>query len=127
MNDGFIDISLPLYPGSITYPDNPPVTFKPKATLTNVITKISFGSHSGTHIDAPSHAKIDSGVAINGLSLEIFHGQTRVLDVSKAIESVNVSDLDVKNIQKGERVLLKTSNSGRWNEGFFPDFVFLSP
>ena len=58
--------------------------------------------------------------------MDIFHGPVRVLDLSSASESVKVSDLENKNIKEGERVLLKTSNSARWGEGFFPDFVFLS-
>lgn len=122
-----IDISLPLFQGSITYPNNPEVKFETLPTQSNVITKISIGSHSGTHIDAPSHAKIEGGATVDQLSLDIFSGPARVLDISEASESIQVSDLENKNINSGERVILKTSNSARWDEGFFPDFVFLSP
>lgn len=121
------DISLPVKPGGITYPGNPEVTFESQDTLTSVITLIGFGSHTGTHIDAPSHAKIENGATIDELDLGLFHGPARVLDVTSAIESVKVSDLENKNVQTGERVLLKTTNSARLGEGFFPDFVFLSP
>ena len=121
-----IDISLSLFQGSITYPNNPEVEFETLPTQSNVITKITLGSHSGTHIDAPSHAKIENGATIDQLDLELFYGPARVLDLSSATESVKVSDLESKNIQEGEKILLKTSNSSRWGEGFFPDFVFLS-
>lgn len=122
-----IDIAFPLKPGGITYPGNPEVEFESMPTQSNVITKITFGSHSGSHIDAPSHAKIEGGKTIDQLDLELFYGSARVLDLTSAIESVKVSDLENKSVQTGERILLKTSNSARWSEGFFPDFVYLSP
>ncbi len=121
-----IDISLPLSPTSITYPNNPSVEFESQATQSNVITKITFGSHSGTHIDAPSHA-IKGGKRIDELPIETFNGKARVLDFSNVKESIRVEDLKSKSILKGERVLLKTSNSKRGFSEFFPDFVYLSP
>ena len=114
-----IDISLPLKPSGIVYPGNPEVAFEPQDTQSNIITKISFGSHSGTHIDAPSHAKIEGGATIDQISLETFYGEARVLDLANVSESIKVEDLESKNIQKGERILLKTSNSGRWSGGVF--------
>lgn len=121
-----VDISLPLSPSSIAYPNNPKVEFQSLPTQSNVITKITFGSHSGTHIDAPSHA-IAGGKTIDEFPIETFHGLARVIDCSKVEESIKVSDLETKNIQKGERILLKTSNSKRGFAEFFPDFVYLSP
>lgn len=122
-----IDISLPLFPGSVTYPNNPEVEFETLPTQSNVITHITFGSHSGTHIDAPSHAKILDGATIDQISLDIFHGEARVLTLLNVRSQIQLKDLESKNIQTGERILLKTSNSSRWDEGFFEDFVSLSP
>jgi arylformamidase len=126
--NNLIDISLPLFPGGIMYPNNPEVEFETLPTQNNVITKITFGSHSGTHIDAPSHAKIEKGATIDELPIETFFGKARVLDLGNVSGQIQVSDLEQKDIKSGERVLLKTSNSDRFkNEGFFPDFVSLSP
>jgi arylformamidase len=125
--NNLIDISLPLKPSGIVYPGNPEVEFETLPTQSNIITKITLGSHSGAHIDAPSHAKISGGATIDELGLNIFYGKARILDFSKVLESIKVSDLESKEIQKGERILLKTSNSDRFEkEGFFPDFVYLS-
>lgn len=121
-----IDISLPVKPDGITYPGNPEVTFETLPTTANVITKIGLGSHTGTHVDVPSHS-IPGGTTIDQIPLELFCGMARVLDLTSAKVSISVFDLESKSIQAGERILLKTSNSARWNEGFFPDFVFLSP
>lgn len=125
--NNLIDISLPLKPSGIVYPGNPEVELETLPTQSNVITKITFGSHSGSHIDAPSHAKIENGATIDELDLNLFYGKARVLDFTNVAEAIKVSDLEQKNIQKEERVLLKTSNSNRFEkEGFFPDFVYLS-
>lgn len=126
MSQQLIDISLPLSPDSITYPNNPQVEFESLPTQNNTITKITFGSHSGTHIDAPSHA-ILGGKTIDQFPIETFYGNARVIDCSNSHESIEVADLESKNIQQGERILLKTSNSSRGFKEFFPDFVFLSP
>ncbi len=125
-NSKIIDISLSLFPGSITYPNNPEVRLETLPTQSNVITKITFGSHSGTHIDAPSHAKIEDGVTIDGLTLEIFYGKARVLDLTNVASQIKSSDLEPFHIESGERILLKTSNSLRGFEKFFNDFVSLS-
>lgn len=122
-----IDISLPLFPGCVTYPDNPQVVFEPQATQTNIITKISFGSHSGTHIDAPKHARIGNGKSIDEIPLEIFFGKARVLDMRDVVGNIKPVDLESKNIQKGERILIKTTNSDVGFESFFNDFIYMTP
>lgn len=126
MSQQLIDISLPLSPSSITYPNNPVVEFESQPTQNNVITKITFGSHSGTHIDAPNHA-IAGGKTIDEFPIETFHGGARVIDLSSAKEGISLADLESKEIQKGERILLKTANSSRGYKEFFPDFIYLSP
>lgn len=126
MKQRLIDISLPLSPNSITYPNNPTVEFESISTQSNVITRITLGSHSGTHIDAPSHS-LPGGKTIDQFPITTFFGQARVIDLTEAGESVKVSDLEGKRIQKGERILLKTSNSLRGFKEFFSDFVYLSP
>lgn len=125
-DDVLIDISLPLSPHGITYPNNPNVEFEEQSTQTSVITKIAFGSHSGTHIDAPSHAKLENGATIDELDISIFHGKARVVDCLDSKGEITVADLERKDIKKGERILLKTDNSLRGFHEFFPNFVYLT-
>lgn len=125
-DDVLIDISLPLSPHGITYPNNPSVEFEEQPTQTSVITKIAFGSHSGTHIDAPSHAKLENGATIDELDISIFYGKARVVDCLDSKGEITVADLERKDIKKGERVLLKTDNSLRGFHEFFPNFVYLT-
>jgi arylformamidase len=56
---GWIDVSVPLRSGMVHWPDNPPVRIErmldmDRGDVANVST-ISFGSHTGTHMDAPVH------------------------------------------------------------------------
>lgn len=123
-----IDISLPLSESTIIYPGNPKIEIEEikSESSKSIISKITTGSHNGTHIDAPRHG-IENGKSITDLSLDIFLGPCRVIDCSKDQGSVSRATLESKNIQKGERILLKTANSNRGYEEFYPDFVFLSP
>lgn len=123
-----IDISLPLHTGTIVYPGNPAIEMEEikSESSGSVLTKIAFGTHTGTHIDAQKHV-IEGGKGLDSVSLETFIGPCRVIDCSKDEESVNVLTLQNASIKKGERILLKTSNSDRGYEAFYDDYVFVSP
>lgn len=123
-----IDISLPLHEGTIVYPGNPQIEIQamPSATSGSVISKIVFGSHTGTHVDAPQHV-IQNGESLDEIALETFVGNCRVIDCTADKESVSRETLETANIQKGERILLKTTNSLRGFEEFYDDYIFVSP
>lgn len=123
-----IDISLPLSPGTIIYPGNPSIEMEEikSESSGSVLTKITFGTHTGTHIDAQKHV-IDGGKGLDAISLETFIGPCRVIDCTGDKESVSVVTLQDAGIQKGERILLKTTNSDRGYEEFYDDYVFVSP
>lgn len=128
MNNQIIDISIPLSPSTIVYPGNPQIEIEEikSESSKSIISKITTGSHNGTHIDAPKHA-IEHGKSITDIPLDVFMGPCRVLDCTTDIGVVSRETLESKNIQKGERILLKTSNSQRGYDEFYPDFVYLSP
>src|SRR3990167_10327664 len=109
-----IDISLPLYPGTIVYPGNPKIEIEEmkSASSGSVISKITFGSHTGTHIDAQKHV-VEGGKPVDQISLETFIGSCRVIDCTQDLGSVKRQTLEHHNIQKGDRILLKTTNSQR--------------
>ena len=123
-----IDISLPLSSDTIIYPGNPKIEIeqiKSEASK-STISKITSGSHNGTHIDAPRHID-DKGKTIDQLDLKSFIGKCRVLDCISENVSVSPETLKKHNIQPDERILLKTANSLRGFKEFDPDFIFLSP
>lgn len=123
-----IDISLPLHQGTIVYPGNPAIEIEEvgSAASGSILSKITFGSHTGTHIDAPKHA-VTGGKPLDQIPLEHFVGTCRVIDCTQDETSVKKETLENQNIQKGERILLKTTNSQRGFNTFYEDFVFVSP
>ncbi len=91
------------------------------------VSKISFGVHTATHVDAPNHF-IDGAKRIHELDPEKLVGPCRVIQVPDkvvAIEPEHVGD-----ISGVTRVLFKTQNSAFWATpelGFRTDFSYLTP
>lgn len=119
-----IDISLPIYPGMAVYPNNPAVIINPLTTPTTYISEITFGSHTGTHIDTPRHI-FKEGLSVDTISLNQLIGLVRVLDMTHCSQSITVEDLTKENINKGEKILVKTKNSERGFDTFYPDYIYL--
>lgn len=124
-----IDISIPINNKTIIYPNNPSVSIEKVSDLpesSSRLSKISFGSHTGTHIDAPSHT-IQYGDPIEYYSLDNFIGDCRVFDFSylEAGSLIKISDFEKFEIKAGDRILVKTSNSLRGFDEFYEDFVAL--
>lgn len=124
MQNKIIDISLPVYTGMPVYPNNPQVIIEPIKTATSFISKITLGSHTGTHLDAPRHISED-GLSIDEISLSQIVGPCRVLDMTHCQKAVFLEDIKKENIQEGERILVKTNNSLRGSREFYPDYVYL--
>jgi arylformamidase len=123
-----IDISLPLNNSTPVYPGNVPLSVSIHHAMPEHATQLSsitFGSHTGTHIDAPGHA-IAGAPMLDDIPLEIFVGPCILLDFSNEQgEAVSMEMLKNENIKKGDRVLLKTRNSTRGLKDFYDDYVYL--
>ena len=77
-----IDLSRPLHPGMPVFPEDPEVAFAPAAALEPWrVTRLSLGTHSGTHIDAASHY-IPGGSTIDAYPLERFVLPAHVVPVA---------------------------------------------
>ncbi|QQS44295.1 cyclase family protein [Candidatus Roizmanbacteria bacterium] len=123
-----IDISVPLTTKTTVYPGNPSVIIEElkSETSASTISKLTMGSHTGTHVDAPKHVFAE-GEGVGVYDLFCFVGDARVIDCTQDDVEISRKTLEQSGIQKGERILLKTANSGRLREPFFSDFIFLSP
>lgn len=85
-------------------------------------TEIRFNLHTGTHIDAPRHM-FEKGSGIDEIDLHKLITKCKVLDLSDVNDGISEDDLRKKNIQNGDAVLLKTSNS---KHDIIPvDFIYL--
>ncbi len=90
------------------------------------VSKISMGSHTGTHMDGPVHF-VKDGEGLDEMPLDATMGRARVIEIQDP-ESVKPEELEPHEIQSGERILFKTRNSSRsWaRQPFIEDFVYVS-
>lgn len=78
-----IDLSLPIAHGMPVYPGDPKVKVKVTHTYechTWELRQLSMGSHTGTHVDAPSHMH-PGAATLDELPLERFFGSSRVVRI----------------------------------------------
>jgi arylformamidase len=122
------DISISLDPTMPTYPGDPAVSIEPvlqiaKGDAANV-SRLSFGDHSGTHLDPPVHF-IPGGKTVDQLDLNVLYGPARVVDMARVEKAITAHDLEHAKLPKRTvRILFKTRNSDLWERyGFQKDFV----
>ncbi len=123
------DVTVPLSPEVPTYPGDPPFEIRPTQRLADGgafnATRISLGTHLGTHVDAPSHF-LAGGATVDELPLEILMGKTRVVEVS-ARDRIDRADLEALDLRDDIRVLLKTRMSGQMHRpAVQEDHVYLT-
>ena len=126
-----IDVSVPIRDAMTVYRGNPPVRIRPAMTLQRDgvnLSELCLGSHTGTHVDAPSHF-VRGGVGVDRLNLDRFIGPAWVADLGRVRGGINADDLTRARIPRGSRrVLLRTGNSRWWHPArpFRTNFVYLA-
>jgi len=114
-----IDVTRPMFAGMPVWPGDPPCRCGWSARLPEDgvnVAELSFGVHTGTHVDGPLHV-LEDGAPIGDLPLGAFIGPAHVLDVGASIE-IGAEWL-ASNLPAGcERLLLRTCV---WTDpGVFP-------
>jgi arylformamidase len=122
------DVSVPIRPGMVTYPGDPKVSIERAKAIADGdpanVSRLDFGVHTGTHVDAPVHF-IEGGGGVETIPVDVLYGPARVLDLTGVDGDVGAADLEAFDL--GERVLLKTTNSELWALGeFVEDYVSLA-
>jgi arylformamidase len=115
------DVTRPLAPGCIVYPGDIVPRFAQEDHGNYLVTDIRISSHSGTHIDAPSHY-LDQGAGVDEIPLSHLMGWCRVADLTDVMGEITPGDLEGKT-DGVKKILLKTSFSGQ-NE-FVEDYPSL--
>lgn len=72
-----IDLSLPIFEGMPHYPTDPPTLLSKAKSIAESrtrVTLISFGSHTGTHVDVPAHI-FEGGRTLEQVDLSSFMGK----------------------------------------------------
>jgi arylformamidase len=120
-----IDITMKIERSMPVYPGNPAPEIEEYRSLPEDSTaesEICLGSHTGTHVDAPSHLNRD-GETADEISLDEMMGAAEVLDLTDADGHIEASDLPSDFNES--IVVLKTDNSQRGYEEFREDFTGL--
>lgn len=90
------------------------------------VSKLTLGSHSGTHIDAPFHF-LPSGKTIEKINLAALIGPCRVIQFDYGKDEITKDELAAFQIQKGERILIGANGRRLYASHYDPQFTPLSP
>jgi arylformamidase len=125
------DISVPIQNGGLVYPGNPTIAISPQQEVSKGasanVSLLSFGSHTGTHVDAPKHF-FDDGIGVDALPLDVLMGPAVLICVDDAVMAVGEKELRLHELKKHSRILIKTRNSRFIREpSFVKDYTYLAP
>lgn len=123
------DITVSLSSDLPIYPGDPGINIEPFSRISQGdsanVSRISMGSHSGTHLDAPFHFD-DAGTTVDEIALETVIGKALVLEILGTKE-IGREELEKFRIEGEERLLLKTDNSKLWQrKGFCEEYAALT-
>ncbi|WP_408008203.1 cyclase family protein [Pseudalkalibacillus sp. A8] len=109
-----VDLSIPITSDTPIYPGDPKPTIKTAAEIDKhgyQVSEILFGSHTGTHVDAPFHFQ-KNGEKIDQSDLFKFIGNGVVIDVTgkHSGEEIGFTDVekDLDELDKGKIALFHT-------------------
>ncbi|MCA1576532.1 MAG: cyclase family protein [Acidobacteria bacterium] len=122
------DLSVPLSSELPTYPGDPGIQISAWSSLDNGdaanVSTVSFGAHTGTHVDAPAHF-LQGAKKVEALALDVLIGEGQVIEVPDDCLVID-EEFVVANCAPGTiRVLFKTRNSGLWTNKFETNFTYL--
>ena len=124
------DVTLPISKDLPVFPGDPAIRIERKTQIgkngaKSNLSRYSFGSHTGTHIDPPFHF-IEDGITVDRLPLELLIGRARVVEVTSP--RIDESALNEFDFTADVRVLFKTRNSYLWSQkGMSKEFVYITP
>lgn len=116
-----IDITVPISPFTRIFPGDPIPAIEKVCTLEKEgcnVSKLSFGSHTGTHVDAPFHI-LENGLTVDKLDLKNLMGTALILDFSSLSGALTADILEKAYLSTGAPentsiLLLKTEISSRY-------------
>lgn len=121
-----IDLSHRIVGGMTVFPGDPAVTIAPAAEIATDgfrVSALHLGTHSGTHLDAPSHS-IAEGAALDAVPLEWLLAPLRILHATgltggDRVTPELVAD-DLENVHAGDIVAVRTGWSNHFES---PDYL----
>ncbi|MCO8246274.1 MULTISPECIES: cyclase family protein [unclassified Haladaptatus] len=124
----FRDCTHPLTPATTVYPGDPHVECTPHATHEEDgyrVTSLELGTHSGTHIDAPSHTEPD-GRTLDSFSIETFAFEARLVDCRGKGPREPIDRGALPNPADADLLVLHTGWDAHWGTDAYFDHPYLT-
>lgn len=126
------DLTQPIETGMTTYPGDPEVRVEPAATYPEDdcrVEAVSCGSHTGTHVDAPSHTEAEGptldSYGVDDFAFDTIRVDCRDLGAREPIPAERVpADDDAK---AADCVVFWTRWDEHWNTEQYLDHPYLPP
>lgn len=122
------DLSQPIETGMQTFPGDPAVKLSPAATFESDgyrVTELGCGSHTGTHVDAPSHTEAD-GKRLDSYPIERFVMRTVRLDCRDLSPREPIPPGRVPAVD-ADCVVFHTGWDDHWGTDRYRDHPYLAP
>ena len=125
------DVSIPLAAGAVVYPGNPDVRIEPAQRIargdSSNVSALAFGTHTGTHVDAPWHI-LDDGGPVDEIPLDRLIGPALLVHVAEDVRAIDAGLLKSVPLEGNRRVLFRTRNSALLaKREFVRDYTYLTP
>ena len=123
------DLSQPIETGMPTFPGDPSVELAAAATIDADgyrVRKLHCGSHTGTHIDAPSHTEPDGG-NIDSRPIEEFVLEARTVDATPVSPREPIPEGVVPDEPAADILLIHTGWDEHWGESAYFEHPYLTP
>lgn len=128
----YYDVTVPLSNELPTYPGDPGIEISNWRSLAKGdsanVSMVSFGAHTGTHVDAPAHF-IEGAGKVENLPLDALIGEAVVVEAPDECRVIDEGFVKANVASGTVRVLFKTRNSAFWNEPepqFHTDFTYMT-
>lgn len=125
-----LDLSHPVETGTQVFPGDPDVTLSPALTLDGdgvAVTDIHCGSHTGTHVDAPSHT-VAGGRDMSAVQLGELYGTATVFQVPglEPGQQISFADLGEVAAQVDPLVIIATGWDRHFGTGMYLEHPVVS-
>jgi len=125
------DVSIPIRSGGVVYPGNPEINISLSSSVAKGdsanVSRIVFGSHTGTHVDSSRHF-FDGAQSVDQIPLDRLVGPARLIAMGDDVRAVGEKELRAANIEGQKRILVRTRNSELLKRSeFFSDYTYIAP
>ncbi|EFW92987.1 cyclase family protein [Haladaptatus paucihalophilus DX253] len=124
----FRDCTHPLTPATTVYPGDPTFERTPHATHDEdgyCVTRLELGTHSGTHVDAPSHTEPD-GRTLDSFPVETFAFDALRIDVRDKAPREPIERADLPDPTDDELLVFHTGWDDHWGTDAYFDHPYLT-